>query len=108
MKKSIIQRIWIGFKKGLSMPTLPEEIISFSNKFWVRILRFLGGLSVITLLSGKLNFFPEGKLKLFVLVTCCCLIFLFLIFQSYINYHRIKHMVKTIKEGKLDVRNSPQ
>ena len=49
--KKIIMRFWIGFKKGINTPNLPQEILLFQSKPIIRILRVLGGLSCLSLIS---------------------------------------------------------
>jgi len=109
MKKfsNIMNRLLIGFKKGLSVPTLPDHIIVLQNNVFIRILRVLGGLSVILIVTHKLNFLGNGILYIICLSICTILTFMFTIYLLYINYYRIKHMYKVWKSDDLDVRNSP-
>jgi|ERR1700675_487802 len=96
MKKfsNIMNRLLIGFKKGLSVPTLPDHIIVLQNNVFIRILRVLGGLSVILIVTHKLNFLGNGILYIICLSICTILTFMFTIYLLYINYYRIKHMYK--------------
>lgn len=52
-KKTIFQRLLIGGKLGWKTPTLPENVIRFQMNPLIRILRVLGGISTIFLLSNK-------------------------------------------------------
>jgi len=49
--KSTYSSLLKGFKKGYSIPTLPDHIIEFQNKPLIRIIRFLGGISFLIMLS---------------------------------------------------------
>ena len=61
-KKIDTNSIYLGIKKGYNMPTLPQNIIDFQNKLIIRIIRVLGGLSIILLISKKLNTIFSGNL----------------------------------------------
>jgi hypothetical protein len=55
--KTTLNRVLIGVKKGYSISTLPVHIIEFTNKPLIRIIRFLGGVSFLTILSkSHLNY----------------------------------------------------
>src|ERR1700675_351085 len=96
MKKisNIIKRLLIGFKKGYLTPTLPSNII--------KILRFLGGISFLFILSKTHLNFPSYILYLSIFFS-----FLFTIYHIIISYFRIKHIIYILKSDQLDVKNSP-
>lgn len=104
--RSFLTRALKGLKKGYHFPTLPDHIIELTNHPLVRILRFLGGLSILLVLTHRLEILT-GNYYLFALVTCLFFIFIFLLYHIYITYHRFIHIYKSIKSGKLDIRNSP-
>jgi len=56
--KSIFKRILIGVKKGYQTPTLPVHIIEFTNQPLTRILRVIGGISFIFMMSNRHLHFP--------------------------------------------------
>jgi hypothetical protein len=60
MKKSLTQRLLIGLKKGYNTPTLPVKILEIQKYPLIRILRFLGGISIFSILfilsKNYLNF----------------------------------------------------
>jgi hypothetical protein len=91
---NIIKRLLIGLKKELSVPTLPAHIIVLQNNVFIRILRVLGGISVILIVTHKLNFLGNGIIYIICLGICTILTFMFTIYLLYINYYRIKHMFK--------------
>ena len=68
----------------------------------IRVLRVLGGISTVLVLTKKSLIFPEFFLYIFLLLTV-----MFFIYHTYISYHRIIYMYKTLRSDKLDVKNSP-
>jgi len=105
--KNIISRFFIGVKKGLFTPTLPKHIIQLNNNPIIRIFRVLSGISILLVLTHRLDYFGEGLLYFSALVLCTVLSFLFSLYLIFLTYHRIKHMIKVLKSDELDVRNSP-
>jgi hypothetical protein len=69
---------------------------------FIRILRVLGGISTLYLLSNKGLDYPIFFLYIAIFFTV-----LFLIYHVIINFYRTKHIYKILKSDKLDVRNSP-
>jgi hypothetical protein len=54
MLKILYYRILQGVRKGLLTPTLSPQMLNFQSKPLIRLLRVLGGLSILILLgSGK-------------------------------------------------------
>jgi hypothetical protein len=101
MNKSI-NSIIKGIKKGYSVPTLPNHIIEFTNKPLIRILRFIGGVSFITMMSKSYLHYPLWVLAILTFFTL-----IFTIYHFYLAYHRFKHMRYLFKSGAYEVRNSP-
>ena len=102
MKQKFI-RTWNGIYKGWSAPSLPEHILALQSKPIIRIFRVLGGLSTLALLGrGYLRVF---EIKEYVLYGVMFIALLFLLYNLYIGWHRIKYIYKNIKD--LEVRNSP-
>lgn len=81
-------------------PTLPENILKFQSLYYIRILRFLGGVSFLLILSKKYY-------NIYMLYICMFFALLFTIYHIIISYHRIKHIIKVLKSDELDIRNSP-
>lgn len=104
INKNIFARFFIGVKKGLFTPTLPNHIIQLNNNPIIRIFRVLGGISILLILTHYLG---EGLLYFSSLVLCTVLAFLFSLYLFFLSYHRIKHMIKVLKSDELDIRNSP-
>lgn len=107
MRKTIFQRLSLGLKKGWSTPTLPNHIIILQNHIFIRILRVLGGISIILIITHRLEALGNGMLYIMFLYLCLIFSFMFSIYLLYINYHRIKHMYKVLKNNDLEIRNSP-
>lgn len=101
-KKTILQRIKDGIILAWKTPTLPENVIKVQSHPFIRILRVLGGLSMVLILTKKSLLFPPFFLYIFLALTC-----IFFISHAIISVIRVKHMYKTLKNDKLDVRNSP-
>jgi|SRR5882672_1774625 len=99
---NIFQRLKLGIIKGLLTPTLPDHILKIQNHPLIRILRVLGGLSFLTLLSNKYLNAP-----LYIIYVTFFIAFVFLIYHIVISYFRIKHIYFLLKSDKLDIKNSP-
>lgn len=100
--KSISTRLFIGFKKGFFTPTLPEKILAFQSYPLIRILRFLGGISILFILSKVYL-----KFHIYSLYIAIFFVTLFAVYHFVITYYRIKHMVKLLKSDALEIKNSP-
>jgi hypothetical protein len=100
--KSTLNSLVKGFKKAYSVPTLPDYIIEFTNKPLIRIMRFLGGVSFLTILS-------KSHLNSHISILFIAMFFatIFTIYHFYLSYHRFKHIRYLLKSDKLEVRNSP-
>lgn len=48
-----------GIKKGLSIPTLPPKIEKYYNLLFVRIFRFIGGITVVLVVTRYHLNLPE-------------------------------------------------
>ena len=99
---SVFKIIFIGIRKGLNTPTLPYFLITLQNKPIIRILRFLGGISMILIITHKLEYLGNGIIYLIALLICTLFSLIFTIYLFYINYYRVKYMIKTLKTNKLD------
>jgi hypothetical protein len=100
--KSTLNSLVKGFKKAYSIPTLPDHIIEFTNKPLIRIMRFLGGVSFLTILSkSHLNY------HISILFIAMFFATIFTIYHFYLSYHRFKHIRYLLKSDKLEVKKSP-
>ena len=84
---SIKRGILIGFQT----PSLPDNVLNFTNLPIIRIFRVLGGISILLLLSNKL---PTKGFYLVILYLAFFLAVLFFIFQLVLIYYRIIHIIK--------------
>lgn len=100
--KTFFKRVLTGVKKGYKTPNLPDHIIEFTNQPLTRILRVIGGVSFITMMSNSHLHFPIG-----VLIILAFFSLIFTIYHIYLTYHRIKHIRYLFKTGAYEVRNSP-
>ena len=104
----ISRRFLIGFKKGLLTPNLPEHVLDLQNNPYIRILRVTGGISIILILTHKLDGYAgNGLLYIICLWLCAIISIMFTIYLLYVSYHRIIYIYKNFNSDKLDVRNSP-
>jgi hypothetical protein len=100
--KSTINSLFKGIKKGYQIPTLPDHIIEFTNKPLIRIMRFLGNVSFLTILSkSHLNY------HISILFIAMFFATIFTFYHFYLSYHRFKHIRFLLKSGAYEVRNSP-
>src|ERR1700694_4045031 len=102
--KNIFNRTLRGIKKGLSTPTLSPQMLNFQALPLIRLLRVIGGISMLLLLSAARGYFELHGIPLYVLFFTSLLFF---IYHLYITYHRIKHIKKILQSSELDIRNSP-
>lgn len=82
-KKKLIQRLFLGLKKGLLTPTLPNHIIQLNNNPFIRIFRVLGGISILLILTHRLDYLGNELLYFSALVICTVLA----IFYSFYNIY---------------------
>jgi len=101
MEKSI-NSIFKGIKKGYQIPTLPNHILEFTNKPLIRIMRFISGVSFLTILNKSyLNY------HISILFIAMFFAVIFTIYHFYLAYHRFKHIIFLLKSGAYEVRNYP-
>jgi hypothetical protein len=103
--RSFSSRIYTGVRVGVITPTLPANILALQNNPIIRILRVLGGISLILLLTQRLNVLGSGLLYLTALYVCFIIIIFFSIYLMYINYHRIINMYKVLNSDQLECNN---
>jgi hypothetical protein len=106
-KKNIFQRIYIGIKKGILTPTLPDKILKLHNHPFIKIFRVIGGISVLLILTHSLEYLDKGLLYLISLWICLIFSITFSFYHIYISYFRINHIIFLLKSDKLDIYNSP-
>ena len=101
-KRTKMQSILLGLKKGWETPTLPDNLLKLQLHPFIRIIRFLGGSSFLLILSKNyLNY------NVYALYICMFFATIFTIYHLFLTFYRIKHAVKLFKDKDLDVRNSP-
>ena len=92
----------LAVQKGLFTPNLPEAVLKFQLLTMIRILRVLGGLSTLFLITDRVQ---QYSLPTYYYVIAMIITFMFFIYHMYITYHRIKHIRYLLKSDKLDIRN---
>ena len=79
MNRTIFSRIMVGVKKGWNTPSLPQHLIELNNKPLIRIMRVLGGISFIMILS-------ESYHNLYILIINIIFVVLFTTYHFYLSY----------------------
>jgi hypothetical protein len=100
--KNIFKRFLNAGLRAYSIPTLPDNILKIQSYPIIRIFRFLGGFSLLMILS-------KSYLNYHSYFTCIFFIFalIFTIYHFIISFYRFKHMLSVFKSDKFDIRNSP-
>lgn len=96
--KNFYTRSLIGIRKGLLTPTLPAEILDFQRKPLIRIMRVLGGISLLGLV-GRSYLGISGMVLYLALFLATILV----IYNLYILIVRVKHIYKILKSDELDI-----
>lgn len=99
---NLFNRLKVGIKKGWTQPTLPDHLIKLQLNPLIRIFRVLGGISLLLILSKKINYFSSLFFYIAFLIVILYSFYLF-----YITFYRIKHIKMILKNKDLEIRNSP-
>ena len=102
MNKNFFKRLLIGLSKGWNTPTLPQHLLTLQLHPLIRIFRVLGGISILLILTKRVNYFNSFVLYLVVLISI-----FYTFYVLYISYYRLKHIYKIMKSKDLEIRNSP-
>ena len=94
------KKLLIVVNRAYSIPTLPYNILKNQSHPIIRVLRFLGGTSLLLLLTkAYLNYHSYFLYFLY---------FFSLIFTIYlfiISFYRFKHMLSVFKSDKFEIKN---
>lgn len=90
--------------KGYNISTLPVKIEKFYNHIFIRILRVIGGISFILVVSKIYLNFPENSHLFLIIIACIQITQIILIFLIKIFYGLYTLIYK---KEKFEVRNSP-
>ena len=99
-EKKKMQSILIGVNKAWHLPSLPSPVAVFHNHPLVRIVRVLGGVSILLVL-GK---FKLAQTLFYVVFPLAAIQFTYIIL---INAIKFIYLIYLWKNGKLEVINSP-
>ena len=107
-----IINIKLGLNKGWKTNTLPQHILEFQTLLYIRILRLIGGISILYLLSCGYSYSYRVALlspatNIYLLLLALFFSIIFWLYHIYITYYRWKHIIYLIKSGELDIKNSP-
>ena len=100
LNKTIFHRLFLGFKKGFLTPTLPANLLKLNSLLIFRVLRFIGGTSVL-IVVGK----SYIKTPSYLYYLAMFFVFIFTCYHFYLTFYRIKHMFKVLRSEDLEVRN---
>ena len=95
---------YLGIKKGLSMSLLPAKVEKFYSNIFIRILRFIGGISFLIVISKIYLNLPEN-LHLFIIIIASIQITQIIIILIIKIFYGIYTLI--YKKDKFEVRNSP-
>lgn len=102
MNKNFFKRLKIGISKGWNTPTLPQHLLTLQLHPLIRIFRVIGGISILLILTKRVNYFNSFVLYLVVLISI-----FYTFYVLYIGYYRLKHIYKIMRSKDLEIRNSP-
>ena len=102
-KNSLRNKIWYGIKSGWDLPTLPDHIIKLNKRIPLRLLRFIGPVSMFTIVSGIGRQFNNS----FIYYTIVVISLLYIFYKYLIIYYTIKQWFHHLFNGDFIVRNSP-
>jgi len=102
MKKNFFKRLKIGISKGWNTPTLPQHLLTLQLHPLIRIFRVIGGISILLILTKRVNYFNSFVLYLVVLISI-----FYTFYILYISYYRLRHIYKIMRSKDLEIRNSP-
>ena len=100
--KNIFKRFLNACLRAYSIPTLPDNILKIQSYPIIRILRFLGGFSLLMILSKSYLNYHYYFLYFFYVFAL-----IFTIYHFIITFYRLKHMLSVFNSDKFDIRNSP-
>jgi hypothetical protein len=109
-----MKNIYLGIKHALNVPSLPKKVSDFYNHIYTRIFRFIGGISILLLLTKAFehiqlqNYFSESICEIINLTIIITATF-FIIFTIIINSIKIVYTIYLFikKPDTFEVRNSP-
>nr|YP_009652979.1 hypothetical protein [Taiwanofungus camphoratus]QCG70017.1 hypothetical protein [Taiwanofungus camphoratus]UKQ56123.1 hypothetical protein [Taiwanofungus camphoratus]WRO45218.1 hypothetical protein [Taiwanofungus sp. YW-2023a] len=96
--------IYLALKKGYSVPILPEKVDKIYNNIYIRILRFIGGLCLLLVLTSSYLLSPAYLHKLIIIIGAIQSVQMFILFIVKFIYG-IYTLIYKSKE--FEVRNSP-
>lgn len=96
--------IYLGLKKGISIPNLPNKINKFYSNIYIRILRVFGGICLLLVLTQQYSIFPKNLHKIIIIIGFIqsIQIILILIIKIIYGVYTLKY-----KSKDFEVRNSP-
>lgn len=75
--------IYLGFKKGMSISILPPKLEKLYSNKYIRIIRFIGGLCLLFVLTNKYLLLPNLPFSIYMTI---CIIGLLQALQIFIIF----------------------
>lgn len=101
-KTTLFKRLVKGIKQGWNAPILPTKVLNFNNNPIVRILRVIGGVSIVMVLSNT-HLSLHSAFCYIILFNA----FLHFVYITVISFIKLWYGLKVLKSDKLEVKNSP-
>jgi len=95
--KNILSRVWHGLKLAWNLPSLPDSVSKFQSYPLVRILRVIGGVSIVLFLSPYSSGLLENYLLYWIIFYLAMLQFLYIFIISIIKIFYIVYLWKNKK-----------
>lgn len=101
---NLLKSLKKGFKRGLEVQVLPDNINKIYNNIWIRICRVIGGICAVAVLTNKHILLPIPLNSLVVGIGFLQLLQISIV--SIIKFRSLLHNLKHHPE-KFEVRNPP-
>jgi hypothetical protein len=83
---------------------LPEDILKIHSYPIIRIIRFLGGISFLFILTKRHLDFQYSNIFLYI---AFFFTIIYTIYKIILSFYKIRHMIKVLRSDSLDIKNSP-
>lgn len=97
--------IYLGIQKGYNVAILPTKVYKIYNLIYIRMLRFIGGICLLLILTkatpGCLPVYVQRLILILALLQSVSIVIIFIIKIIY-GFYTLKY-----KSDKFEVRNSP-
>lgn len=84
-----LRDLFLGFKKGYNIPTLPHKLENLYSNIYIRIFRVIGGLCLLLVLTSNYSLFPvylHTLIKIIGFIQSIQIVIIFTIKAIYASY----------------------